>query len=77
MSQLFMITLTISCFSSGVSIIDSTSLKPTMAFSGVRISWVILAMNILFMRPELWARSVSCFSCSCFLMSGVTLRMIP
>ena len=52
MSQLFMMTRMISCFSSGVLSIGSTSEKPTMAFSGVRISWVMLAMNVLFIIPD-------------------------
>ena len=77
MSQLFMITFTISCFSSGVVIMGSTSEKPTMEFSGVRISWVILAMNTDFMCPDSLARSVSLRSCSCFSISGVTLRISP
>ena len=77
MSQLFMITLITSCFSSGVDIIDSTSEKPTMAFSGVRISWVILAIKVLFFSPDALARSVSSFRRSCFSIRSVTFRTIP
>ena len=77
MSQLFMITWIISCFSSFVCNIGSTSENPTIEFSGVRISWVMLAMKVLFIMPDCMARSVSFFSSSCFFMSGVMLRITP
>ena len=77
MSQLFMITLMISCFSSGIDIMGSTSEKPTMALSGVRISWVMLAMKVLFLMPDSLARSVSSLRRSCFSNRSVTLRTMP
>ena len=66
-----------SIFSSLSSMACSRSQKPTMAFSGVRISWVMLARNTLFCRPDSLALRVSSFSLSCLSMNRVMSRMSP
>ncbi len=48
--------------SSGAVVMRSTSVKPMMAFSGVRSSWVMEAMKPLFSWPEALARSVTSVS---------------
>ena len=62
MSQLLRMMRMNSRRSSGASMICSRSLKPTMAFSGVRISWVMLARKTLFSLPDSSARRLSSFS---------------
>ena len=63
--------------SSLVSMTGKRSEKPTMAFSGVRISWVMLARKALFMRPESSARLVSRFSRSWASMRNVMFLAMP
>ena len=77
MSQLLWMMRIISRFSSGDSMVCNKSEKPTMAFNGVRISWVILARKTDFWWPESLARSVSRFSCSCLRIMSLMLRQRP
>ena len=77
MSQLLRMMRMNSCFSALSLTIGNRSEKPTMAFSGVRISCVILARKAALRRPESSARAVSARSFSCASMRLVMLRESP
>ena len=50
-----------SSLSFGSSVLTSNSLNPTMAFKGVRISWLMLDRNIDFNRSDISAASFARF----------------
>ena len=65
-----------SCFSSSVSAWAIKVEKPTIAFKGVRISWLILAIKADFIRLLSSARRFACTSAS-WRLSTVISRRIP
>ena len=60
-------------FFSGSLVLLRSPEKPTMAFRGVRISWLMFARNADFMRSDscAWERA-SISSCSCSFRSVIT-----
>ena len=70
---LFSMMLTYSCFSSSSSVDANIPEKPTIAFNGVRISWLILARKADFKRLDSSARSLAVVSsCSIFFRLVMT-----
>ena len=66
-----------SFFSSGSSQVTINSEKPTIAFNGVRISWLILARNADLRRSESSAFSFNSFNCWIIFSHFVLLIVIP
>ena len=76
-SQLWRMMCINSVRSSVVDAMWSRSENPTMAFSGVRISWVMLARKVAFRVPDCWARAVSRRNSSWERIRLVTSRQMP
>ena len=77
MSQLLWMMLMNSFLSAGSLTVCRRSENPTMAFSGVRISWVMFARKVAFSLVEFFALAVSSRSLSCAFMRSVTFRTTP
>ena len=60
------------CFCSSSSVVVNRFENPTIAFNGVRISWLMLARNADFRRSDSFAFSLAEIrACSCFLRSVI------